>query len=171
MENIAYTFLESPIGTLLIGESPRGLAMISLPEGETIRNTPSHWNHCEHLKVPAVQQLRAYFSGELTEFDLPLDLRGTDFQVSVWKALLTIPYGETISYAELARRIGNPKAVRAVGAANGKNPIPIIVPCHRVIGSNGTLTGYAGGLHVKQALLSLERQHSGRSRETLSLFS
>ena len=108
------------------------------------------------LKEP-VRQVEAYFSGKLKDFDFPLAPQGTTFQTSVWKELLRIPYGETISYGELARRLGNPKAVRAVGLANGSNPIAIVIPCHRVIGSNGSLVGYGGGLPIKQALLALER--------------
>jgi methylated-DNA-[protein]-cysteine S-methyltransferase len=106
----------------------------------------------------AVRQLRAYFAGELQAFDLPLAPQGTPFQLAVWKHLCEIPYGETISYGELARRIGNPNASRAVGLANGSNPIPIVIPCHRVIGSNGKLTGYGGGLPIKDKLLGLERR-------------
>jgi methylated-DNA-[protein]-cysteine S-methyltransferase len=101
-------------------------------------------------------QLRDYFSGERESFDIPLAPNGTGFQLAVWNALLEIPYGHTVTYAELARRIGRPSAVRAVGAANGANPIPVIIPCHRVIGSNGTLTGYGGGVERKQWLLALE---------------
>jgi methylated-DNA-[protein]-cysteine S-methyltransferase len=104
-----------------------------------------------------VRQLKAYFSRKLTRFNLPLSPDGTPFQLTVWRELERIPYGELISYGELARRIGKPKASRAVGAANGANPIPIVVPCHRVIGSNGTLTGYGGGLPIKEKLLALER--------------
>jgi methylated-DNA-[protein]-cysteine S-methyltransferase len=104
----------------------------------------------------AARQLRAYFAGELRDFDLPLDLRGTDFQLQVWHQLQKIPYGETRSYAEVARVIERPKAVRAVGAANGANPISIVVPCHRVIGSSGKLVGYGGGLPLKKKLLGLE---------------
>jgi O-6-methylguanine DNA methyltransferase len=104
----------------------------------------------------AVQELQQYFAGEKISFSCPLDLRGTPFQVSVWQALKAIPYGETRSYAEIAQAVGRPSAVRAVGAANGANPIAVIVPCHRVIGSNGTLTGYGGGLPTKSWLLSLE---------------
>lgn len=106
----------------------------------------------------AILQLQAYFRGELKEFDLPLVMEGTDFQLRVWNALRAIPYGETISYAQLARHVGNPKAVRAVGLANGRNPIPIIVPCHRVIGSDGSLTGFGGGLATKKKLLELESE-------------
>jgi methylated-DNA-[protein]-cysteine S-methyltransferase len=104
----------------------------------------------------AIRQLRAYFAKKLTRFDLPLQPEGTPFQIEVWRELQTIPYGKVISYGELAKRIGKPRASRAVGGANGSNPIPIIIPCHRVIGSNGKLTGYAGGLHIKEALLKLE---------------
>jgi len=103
-----------------------------------------------------MRQLNAYFAGELREFEIPLLMEGTEFQKRVWKALLAIPYGETISYGELAKKIGEPKAVRAVGAANGQNPIPIIVPCHRVIGSDGSLTGFGGGIENKKRLLELE---------------
>lgn len=104
----------------------------------------------------AVKQLEEYFAGERTNFDLPLDAQGTEFQKKVWRELARIPYGETCSYSDIARRLNNAKAVRAVGAANGKNPISIIVPCHRVIGSNGKLTGYAGGLIAKTKLLEIE---------------
>lgn len=104
----------------------------------------------------ASQQLRAYFAAELQNFDLPLDPRGTPFQISVWHALLRIPYGQTRSYRQIAEAVGSPKAVRAVGAANGQNPIPILIPCHRVIGSNGKLTGFGGGLPLKRSLLDLE---------------
>jgi methylated-DNA-[protein]-cysteine S-methyltransferase len=106
--------------------------------------------------VETEKQIGAYFAGTLKAFTVPLDFAGTDFQKSVWHALLTIPFGETRSYAEIARQIGRPSAVRAVGAANGRNPISIIAPCHRVIGSNGALTGFAGGLEAKQLLLRLE---------------
>jgi methylated-DNA-[protein]-cysteine S-methyltransferase len=109
------------------------------------------------LLQEVASQLEAYFAGRLRHFDLPLDLRGTTFQGTVWSALRTIPYGETWSYRDLAAHIGRPAAVRAVGAANGRNPIPIIVPCHRVIGSNGALTGFGGGLPLKARLLALER--------------
>jgi methylated-DNA-[protein]-cysteine S-methyltransferase len=114
-------------------------------------------NPANPLLAEAVRQLHAYFDGRLRRFDLPLDLTGTDFQRRVWLELTRIPYGETRSYGELARSIGAPKAVRAVGAANGANPIPIVVPCHRVIGAGGKLVGYGGGLPLKRRLLSLER--------------
>jgi O-6-methylguanine DNA methyltransferase len=108
---------------------------------------------------PVAEQLQAYFEDRLQQFDLPLDMRGTEFQREVWQALTMIPFGETRSYGEIAAQIGRPKAVRAVGAANGANPVPVVVPCHRVIGSNGTLTGFGGGLPLKQALLDLEGIH------------
>jgi methylated-DNA-[protein]-cysteine S-methyltransferase len=108
------------------------------------------------IAIEAARQLRAYFAGELREFDLPLDLHGTDFQRRVWRELQRIPYGETRSYSQIAAAIGAPQAVRAVGAANGANPIPIVVPCHRVIGAGGKLVGYGGGLPLKQRLLQLE---------------
>ena len=108
------------------------------------------------IATEAVRQLRAYFAGQLRRFDLPLDLRGTDFQLRVWRELERIPYGETRSYLQIAEAIGAPRAVRAVGAANGANPIPIVVPCHRVIGASGKLVGYGGGLPLKKRLLQLE---------------
>jgi methylated-DNA-[protein]-cysteine S-methyltransferase len=108
------------------------------------------------LKPALRQQLHDYFTGKRKSFDFPLAPKGTPFQLDVWNALLEVPYGDTVTYAELARRIGRPNAVRAVGAANGANPIPVIIPCHRVIGSNGTLTGYGGGIERKQWLLALE---------------
>jgi methylated-DNA-[protein]-cysteine S-methyltransferase len=123
------------------GEAPDLLPDRRLPTADTLR---------------VIDQLADYFSGKRKEFDLELAPRGTAFQLAVWNALREIPYGDTISYAELARRIGKPSAVRAVGAANGANPIPVIIPCHRVIGSNGTLTGYGGGIERKQWLLALE---------------
>ncbi len=120
---------------------------------------------CEGPRAPealfeheVARQLRAYLSGDRTAFDLPVDLRGTEFQRQVWQVLLQIPYGSTITYAELARRVGNPKAARAVGAANGRNPIPIVVPCHRVVAAGGKLGGYGGGLDLKRRLLALEQR-------------
>jgi methylated-DNA-[protein]-cysteine S-methyltransferase len=120
------------------------------PAGDWVRNDGNG------LLLEAVRQLHAYFSGTLRRFELPLDMRGTDFQMRVWRQLETIPYGETRSYSQVAEAIGAGRAVRAVGAANGANPVPIVVPCHRVIGSNGKLTGYGGGLPLKKRLLALE---------------
>lgn len=132
---------------------------------------PKHrnWNpgievsrHGDSFFTSVVEQLESYFAGERQSFDIPFEMRGTPFQISVWKQLLLIPYGETRSYGELAQQIGNPAASRAVGAANGRNPLSIIVPCHRVIGAGGTLTGYAGGLDCKNFLLHLESSVSSR---------
>lgn len=122
----------------------------------TPRNPSPQGEEGFRVRSLAEQQLAEYFSGQRKVFDLPLEFTGTDFQKRVWSALLTIPYGETRSYADIAKQVGSPKAVRAVGLANSKNPISIIVPCHRVIGSDGKLTGYAGGLHNKEYLLRLE---------------
>src|SRR5919106_5945924 len=155
----ACTTIDSPLGPLKLVASDAGLAAILWQDESTARVLPSSpVEDPDHpVLVETERQLRAYFAGRLTTFSLPLDFQGTAFQKSVWQALLTIPFGETRSYAEIARQIGRPTAVRAVGAANGRNPISIVAPCHRVIGSNGTLTGYAGGLAAKQHLLGLER--------------
>jgi methylated-DNA-[protein]-cysteine S-methyltransferase len=154
-----YCYLETPIGELLLAGDNDGLSMIGFPKGSMRREPEPDWIFNEKRLAGARRQLREYFAGERREFDLPLRLSGTEFQVSVLQALQEIPYGETVSYGEIARRIGRPKAVRAVGAANGRNPIPIVVPCHRVIGSTGDLTGFGGGLDTKEALLRLEAEH------------
>ena len=158
MSLVFYTTIESPVGPLLLAGDERGLRRVSFENGK--RNTPVQpdWKLDKEPFSEVIRQLQAYFSGELKEFDLPLAMEGTEFQLRVWNALRAIPYGETISYALLAERIGNPKAVRAVGLANGSNPIPIIVPCHRVIGSDGSLTGFGGGLSTKKMLLELENK-------------
>ncbi len=154
---VCYTRMESPVGPLLLAASEAGLHHILFTKGK--RTTPDReWREDARPLQETIRQLRAYFAGELEEFDLPLAPQGTVFQRSVWSKLCNIPFGETISYGELARRIGNPKASRAVGLANGQNPIPIIIPCHRVIGSNGKLTGYGGGLPIKEKLLALEQR-------------
>ena len=149
-----YTYMESPIGPLLLAGNEDGLWKIGFPNRQ---ESTSDWREDAQPFRETARQLAAYFAGELREFDLPVKMEGTPFQLSVWRALRDIPYGETISYGELARRIGNPKGSRAVGLANGANPIPIVVPCHRVIGSNGKLTGFGGGLPTKERLLALER--------------
>lgn len=154
----SYVHLESPVGTLLLTADDAGLREILFPVLGRPASPENGWTEDARLLAEAVTQLRAYFSGELENFTVPLSPEGTPFQQTVWKELLKIPYGETISYGELARRIGNPNASRAVGLANGSNPIPIIIPCHRVIGSNGKLTGYGGGLPIKEKLLALERR-------------
>lgn len=152
-----YCYLDTPIGKLLIAGDDAAVRRIEFPKDGKPGCPEAGW--IESAKGPlaeAVRQLREYFAGHRTEFDLPLAPEGTEFQRSVWRRLQEIPYGETISYGELAKRVGNPKASRAVGAANGQNPIPIVIPCHRVIGSNGKLTGFGGGLPTKEALLGLE---------------
>ncbi|HEX8253202.1 MAG TPA: methylated-DNA--[protein]-cysteine S-methyltransferase [Thermoanaerobaculia bacterium] len=144
--------LESPIGTLRIATDEAG----RLTRVHFVKHPEDLLDHKESDAAHVVAQLREYFAGERRTFDLELAPQGTPFQLAVWNALCEIPYGDTVTYAEIARRIGRPNAVRAVGAANGANPIPVIVPCHRVIGSNGTLTGYGGGIDRKQFLLALE---------------
>ena len=153
--------MESPVGPLLLAGDERGLlrvsfGTVSVGGGKSEHFPKTGWTKDETPFREITRQLHAYFDGRLKKFDVTLVLLGTDFQVKVWQALRSIPYGETISYLELAKRIGNAKAVRAVGMANGANPIPIIVPCHRVIGSNGNLTGFGGGLENKAKLLALE---------------
>ncbi len=155
-----YCYLDTPIGELLLAGDDDALCLVSFPEGSMRRDPDPDWIYNEKPFAAAREQLTEYFAGERQEFELPLKLSGTEFQMSVLQALQRIPYGETTSYAEIAERIGRPKAVRAVGAANGRNPIPIIVPCHRVIGSHGELTGFGGGLDTKEALLRLEAEHS-----------
>lgn len=155
-----YCFLDTPIGELLLAGEDGALSMIGFPKGSMRREPEADWIFNEQPLADACTQLREYFAGERQTFDIPLKLDGTEFQVSVLKALQEIPYGETASYGDIARRIGRPKAVRAVGAANGRNPIPIVVPCHRVIGSTGDLTGFGGGLDTKEALLRLEAEHT-----------
>jgi methylated-DNA-[protein]-cysteine S-methyltransferase len=153
-----YTRMESPVGPLLLVADDGGLRRIDFVNGRNLGEPDPQWHDdAEHFRE-TVRQLRAYFAGELESFDLALAPQGTPFQLTVWNRLCDIPFGETISYGELARRIGNPNASRAVGLANGSNPIPIVIPCHRVIGSNGKLTGYGGGLPIKEKLLALERR-------------
>ena len=156
----------SPVGELTLIATDAGLSALLWPNDDPKRvRVGERAAAPEHpILVRAERELRAYFAGERTSFTVPLDAAGTEFQKKAWAALLTIPYGETRSYGELARQIGNPKASRAVGAANGRNPISIIVPCHRAIASDGALTGYAGGLDAKRHLLALEAR--GRVRQS-----
>lgn len=154
--NLLYTLEDSPIGQLLLlgdGHALHGLYMQGAPRPKQI--APG-WELSRTSFADAKAQLREYFAGARAAFDLTLVMRGTPFERRVWRALSDIPYGTTLSYGELARRIGEPSAARAVGLANGRNPISIIVPCHRVIGADGTLTGYGGGLERKRLLLELE---------------
>jgi methylated-DNA-[protein]-cysteine S-methyltransferase len=157
-----YTYLDTPIGPLLIAGDRETVRHIEFPKNGKARRPEPEWTESARGPVgEAVRQLREYFGGRRTEFDLPMAPEGTQFQRTVWRHLRDIPYGETISYGELARRTGNPKASRAVGAANGANPIPIVIPCHRVIGANGKLTGFGGGLPIKEKLLALESRQLG----------
>lgn len=163
MNTVSYTQIDSPVGPLLLAADDSGLRLISFLTGAKAHRPRAGWLADSAPLTGVIRQLNAYFSGELKTFDLRLAPEGTPFQLGVWKQLELIPYGETISYGELARRIGNPAAARAVGLANGANPLPIVVPCHRVIGSSGALTGYGGGLSIKQKLLALEQPQGSLS--------
>jgi O-6-methylguanine DNA methyltransferase len=171
METVQTASFETPIGTLRVASTSNGLAYLGLPgaggrgfAGWLARALPDARR--EEAFAPnrdAIRQILDYLDGKRTEFDLPLDLRGTPFQRDVWTALCEIPYGATRSYADIAARVGNPDAVRAVGAANGANPVALVVPCHRVIQSGGKLGGYGGGLDLKRRLLAMEQsvRHQG----------
>jgi methylated-DNA-[protein]-cysteine S-methyltransferase len=163
---IQYRTIDSPIGPLTLAGSGSALTNLRMVD-QTYEPSRTDWAQNDAAFAQAVAQLNAYFAGARTDFDVELDMRGTDFQLRVWKALLTIPYGETRSYGEIAEQIGAPGAARAVGLANGHNPIAVIVPCHRVIGANGKLTGYGGGLDRKLTLLELEKS---RIAANLTLF-
>ena len=174
METLFTITTNSPVGPLFLAASDRGLVALEFdartPGQQSIRPNPRHlrkeskeftFNDSPSLTRPYVNELEEYFAGARREFSFPLDLRGTDFQLACWHALLAIPYGETRSYGDIARAVGKPAAFRAVGMANNRNPVAIVVPCHRVIASNGTLCGYGGGLDVKRKLLELEGALSG----------
>jgi methylated-DNA-[protein]-cysteine S-methyltransferase len=163
---IHYRTIDSPIGPLALAGRGRVLTNLRMLN-QTYEPDRSDWRRDELAFPDAVDQLEAYFAGKRTDFDIELDLVGSQFQRRVWQALLTIPYGETRSYGEIAEQIGAAGAARAVGLANGHNPIAIIVPCHRVIGANGSLTGYGGGLDRKRSLLDMEK---GVKSESLTLF-
>ncbi len=152
----SFTIIPSPLGDILLARNEKGLSHISFQEGSNAVAPAADWQRDDSAFPDATAQLNAYFAAELQEFNLPLAPDGTVFQQTVWQALQAIPYGATSTYGELAAKVGNPKAARAVGAANGCNPLPIVIPCHRVIGANGKLTGFRGGLAIKKALLSLE---------------
>lgn len=154
-----YTTMPSPAGRLMLAGSDEGLHWLSFTMGAKARQPEPEWREDAAAFRECIEQLHEYFAGERREFHLRLAPRGTPFQLQVWEQLRKIPYGATISYGELARRVGNPKASRAVGLANGSNPIAIVVPCHRVIGATGKLTGFGGGLDIKQRLLDLEQGH------------
>jgi len=155
-----YCYINSPVGDLLLAGDEDALRLVGFPEGSMRREPDADWIYSEKPFVDAAEQLGDYFAGKRHSFDLNLRPDGTDFQLRVLEELQRIPYGSTVSYGEIAERIGKPKAVRAVGAANGRNPIPIIIPCHRVIGSNGKMTGFGGGIPTKKALLRLELESS-----------
>jgi methylated-DNA-[protein]-cysteine S-methyltransferase len=163
---INYRTIDSPIGPLTLAGRDSALTNLRMVD-QTYEPSRADWTRDDNVFADAVEQLNAYFAGELTDFDLELDLQGTAFQQRVWEALLTIPYGETRSYGEIAEQVGAPGSARAVGLANGHNPIAIIVPCHRVIGANGKLTGYGGGIDRKLTLLELEKS---RAPANLTLF-
>ena len=155
-----FTTVGSPVGPLRLVADDEGLRRLEFRDGRdgsTFDPPPPEWTEDARALAPVARQLEEYFAGRRKHFELDLAPEGTPFQKQVWERLLEIPYGETISYGLLAKRVGNPNASRAVGLANGRNPIAIVIPCHRVIGSNGTLTGYGGGLPTKQTLLALER--------------
>jgi len=175
METLYYSCLQSPVGPLLIGVSDEALVALEFDRGlpQKIGGRQIRWEQSEVRTRPVRQQLQEYFSGQRRNFDLALDLRGTEFHKRCWQQLLQIPYGETCSYADIARAVGSPKSFRAVGQANHHNPIAIIVPCHRVLAAGFYLGGYGGGLPVKAYLLRLEgasfRERSEASDETKQL--
>lgn len=148
--------IETPVGTVLLAGNGSHLTRIHFQSGPHALQPPPHWEATARPFAAAIGQLEAYFARRRRTFDLPLAPEGSEFQRRVWQALRGIAYGQTISYGELAQRLGNARAARAVGLANGANPLPIIVPCHRVIGADGTLTGFRGGLAIKRTLLALE---------------
>jgi len=157
---LVYMYMDSPVGALKLVAHDQALVAVMWDneDHKRVRLAELIEDRQHPMLLRVKKQLEEYFTGQRQQFDLPLDFQGTDFQQQVWQALLTIPYGEKRSYKDIAVQIGNEKAVRAVGAANGRNPISIIAPCHRVIGSSGVLVGFAGGLDKKQILLSLEQQ-------------
>ena len=156
-----YSYMDSPVGPLLLAGSRTALKVIGFSAGSKARGAEPGWQQWDEPFAKTRKQLTEYFEGRRKQFDMPLDPQGTEFQLSVLNQLLQIPYGETRSYKDIAQAIGSVKSVRAVGNANGSNPLPIVIPCHRVIGSNGSLTGFGGGLDAKRYLLGLEMSHSG----------
>lgn len=162
-----YTHIDSPLGELLLAGDDDALHLISFPSGKGRRRPERDWVEDPKPFRAAARQLGEYFAGTRERFDLALAPAGTEFQRAVWQGLRKIPYGKTWSYAELAQRIGRPRAMRAVGAANGANPLPIVVPCHRVIGADGSLTGFGGGLPAKRLLLELEGALDSVAQRTL----
>lgn len=174
VETLVYAFFTSSVGPLFLAASRRGLVALEfdqrLPGQQSVRPNPRdlrtesktvRFEQSEKALQPYVNELEQYFAGSRRRFDFPLDLRGTEFQLACWQALLEIPYGETRTYADIARSVARPQGFRAVGMANNRNPVAIVVPCHRVIASDGTLCGYGGGLDIKRKLLQLEGALSG----------
>lgn len=159
---LSYTWLETPVGRLLLAGDAESLHFLSFPGGHKAFAPQPEWHLSDAPFDEVKRQLLAYFDGRLLDFDLPLTLHGTDFQKRVWRRLRTIPFGRTTTYGALAHGIGAPKSSRAVGAANGANPLPVIIPCHRVIGANGALTGFGGGIETKRFLLKLEGSLPGQ---------
>jgi methylated-DNA-[protein]-cysteine S-methyltransferase len=153
---IFYGYYGSPFGRLLLAGDAQALQLISFPAGSRARGPDPEWIRDDNVFAAAIRELTEYFAGERTEFTMPLRLSGTEFQNDYWTLLQSVRFGETTTYGALAKRIGRPKASRAIGAANGANPIPIIIPCHRVIGANKSLTGFGGGIETKRYLLSHE---------------
>ncbi len=172
-QTIVWSQMDSPVGPLTLAVSHRGLCQLTFSKKSApvvgLQVWLNQWFHNpklernDHQVLPYIEQLNEYFRKERKQFELPIDLYGTPFQKLVWRKLLEIPYGEVRTYKEVAQAIGAPKAVRAVGGANNKNPVSIVVPCHRVIGSNGSLVGYGGGLHIKEYLLTLEGWHQPKN--------
>ena len=160
MSTIYYDYLQTPVGKLLLALDGQGLRHIHFETGRHTLEPGEDWEPGPGALHEARAQLKAYFAGTLTQFDLPLAPQGTEFQQQVWLELLRIPYATTTTYGEIARRLGDTLATRAVGSANGRNPLPIVVPCHRVVGANGDLTGFGGGLPVKRFLLDHEQRYS-----------
>lgn len=168
---VKYSMMSSPIGPIMIASTPQGVCYVGFGNGDSEKFALLRWCqkwvamdiNSDHLELDeaahrdVMQQLQEYFEGKRKEFEIPLDIRGTSFQKLVWQQLQNIPYGETRSYKEIAVAMGAPRAVRAIGGANNRNPLPILIPCHRVIGSNGALVGYGGGLDIKEYLLNLEQ--------------
>jgi methylated-DNA-[protein]-cysteine S-methyltransferase len=159
MESIYYTRTASPAGPLLLALSGRGLLKLEFDRGQRAEGVDQSWHESADALNPWLRELNEYFDGYRQDFSLPLDLRGTDFQLKCWRALLDIRYGETRTYRDIAQAIAHPHAFRAVGMSNNRNPIAIVVPCHRVIASDGSLCGYGGGLDIKRKLLDLEHAH------------
>lgn len=164
----AFTFLSSPFGKILVAWSDRGLERVGIGADVEGQADP-RWRLDRSLECEATRQLRAYFDGSLRRFDLPLVVEGTPFRVKVWRALERIPFGETVSYGRVGEWVGSPGSPRAVGTACGANPLPIVIPCHRVIGANGKLVGFGGGLEMKRAMLEFERQTAGALQGRLAL--